>query len=238
MEIHLDKVSIRLRESTEKYVGNHARLEIECGPHKNVEVVEVKGIVDKEMIWSGVDTKLSVTNVVIEHGELAVKLILKEREQLVGTSHYNMGTICGTSSLPLGTRTELVSNLMGRGILREKTIGETVIAITIIQTRDYVKEAEEKEEKRIRDEEYLVASERERETKCLADVFDLFGRSLNEKLEHLEILKMYRIIEKAHVSHFSFVNQTILRWICLTFFYFNYFYIRISISNDYLKVMK
>ena len=199
MEIHVHKIQIHLKGNQGKYAGDHAFLEIVCGPH-TLEVAEQKEKIEENMEWKDVNMKFSVTDVVLDHGELAIKVMDKERELLLCTAHYNLGAIFGTSSLSSGDRTELVSNLMGRGILREKAIGDAVLELTVTQTHDYLKEAAEAEAKRMKDEEYLSATEKERETRSLRDVFELFGRALNERIEHLEILKMYRIIEKAHVS--------------------------------------
>ena len=164
----------------------------------------MKDTIEEQMVWEfskddkdtikRIRVKMDISDVILEHGELYIKVINEENKRLLGTAHFPLGAMYGTKKLPNNEFTELEGTLRGQGVLYTKDVGTVKVALRLAISRDYIKEREQK----IKDDAYLAATEKERETKSLQEVFAHFGRNVTDKLEHLEILRMYRTIEKAH----------------------------------------
>ena len=152
------------------------------------------------LTWSVLPYMLGTSDVTLKYCKLKVSLYSSSsaaaadsKSRAIGKSQFDLAPIYKTSSLPIDAETELI------GELRDSTgkiVGLVKVNIKVSITQDFAKEREEARAKQVSDLALWLQTKEHRSIKDIAGVFEFFKRSTDDKIEHREIVVMYRNVEK------------------------------------------
>ena len=202
LELSISLIACTDLVKTNMFASDHQFVSVAIGQFKEkTETKELTSSSKGSLIWASLEFKTELTDVVLRHCNLSLSLYNHNQmraDSLVGVAVYSLLPLFMTTSMPPDKEVNLVAEIKEKN---GKSKGNMSIKIKIEIIKDIALEKQQEEERKRVDDEYFAATAKLRGISSLAETMTHFGYTLADKIEHKEIVIMFRQVQKAIEFH-------------------------------------